>query len=69
MRPEKVQQGQTENGLRYCILPKREFGEMGAAIVVKRGANHLFWKDGAGKEITFPRGTAHFIEHKLFQQE
>lgn len=69
MRLEKVQQGQTGNGLRYCILPKREFGEMGAAIVVKRGANHLFWKDGAGKEIAFPQGTAHFIEHKLFQQE
>lgn len=69
MKPEKVQQGQTGNGLRYCILPKREFGEMGAAIVVKRGANHLFWKDGEGKEITFPQGTAHFIEHKLFQQE
>lgn len=62
-------QGKTKNGLQYFILPQKEFGEKLAAIVIKRGANHLFWKGKRGEEITFPAGTAHFIEHKLFQQE
>ena len=35
----------------------------------RRGANHLFWKGRDGEKICFPQGTAHFIEHKLFQQE
>ena len=68
-KPEKNMQGKTKNGLQYYILPQRDFGDKMAAIVVKRGANHLFWKDKDGKELTFPQGTAHFIEHKLFQQE
>ena len=66
---EKNLQGKTKNGLQYYILPQKDFGEKMAAIMVKRGANHLFWKGEFGKEIAFPQGTAHFIEHKLFQQE
>ena len=68
-RNEKNEQGKTKNGLQYYIFPKKDFGEKMAAIVVKRGSNHLFWKGKNGEEITFPQGTAHFIEHKLFQQE
>ncbi len=68
-RNEKNQQGKTKNGLQYYIFPQKEFGEKMAAIVVKCGANHLFWKKKDGENITFPQGTAHFIEHKLFQQE
>lgn len=64
-----VTEGTTKNGLRYTILSQKEFGEKMAAVVVKRGANHLLWKEKNGNDITFPRGTAHFIEHKLFQQE
>ena len=68
-RNEKNQQRKTKNGLQYYVFPMKDFGEKMAAIVVKRGANHLFWKGKNGESITFPRGTAHFIEHKLFQQE
>ena len=68
-RNEKEQQGKTGNGLQYYIFPRKEFGEKMAAIVVKRGANHIFWKGKDGETMTFPQGTAHFIEHKLFQQE
>jgi len=69
MKTEKNLQGKTKNGLQYHILPRKDFGEKAAAVVVKRGANHLFWKGKNGEEITFPQGIAHFIEHKLFQQE
>lgn len=68
-RNEKNQQGKTKNGLQYYIFPMKDFREKMAAIVVKRGSNHLFWKGKNGEEITFPQGTAHFIEHKLFQQQ
>ena len=68
-RNEKNRQGKTKNGLQYYIFPQKEFGEKVAAIVVKRGSNHLFWKGKEGEELTFPQGIAHFIEHKLFQQE
>ena len=66
---EKNLQGKTKNGLQYYILPQNDFGDKMAAIVVKRGANYLFWKGKNGEEIVLPQGTAHFIEHKLFQQE
>ena len=68
-KTEKSLQGKTRNGLQYYILPQKGFGEKMAAVVVKRGGNHLFWKGKDGEDITFPQGTAHFIEHKLFQQE
>lgn len=69
VRGEKSLRGKTENGLQYHIISQKGFGEKMAAIVVKRGANHLFWKGKAGEDILFPEGTTHFIEHKLFQQE
>ena len=69
MRNEKYLQGKTKNGLQYYILPQKDFKDKMAAVVVKRGGNHIFWKDKYGEDITFPAGTAHFIEHKLFQQE
>ena len=69
MRIEKTEQGKTKNGLRYYLFPREGFGEQMAAVLVQRGANHLFWKGKGGEEIRFPQGTAHFIEHKLFQQE
>lgn len=68
MRIEKTEQGKTKNGLRYYLFPRTGFGEQIAAVLVQRGANHLFWKGRDGEKICFPQGTAHFIEHKLFQQ-
>lgn len=65
----KAAEGKTKNGLRYYILPTPGFQEKMAAVVVKAGANHVDWLDAEGRKKTFPNGTAHFIEHKLFQQE
>ena len=66
MEMSKEVQGKTKSGLRYYILPMEGFQEKMAAVVVKAGANHIFWRDTEGTERTFPKGTAHFIEHKLF---
>lgn len=62
-------EGRTKQGLRYLLLPQEAFAEQMAAILVKRGANALFWQTAEGKEVEFPQGTAHFIEHKLFRQK
>ncbi len=62
-------EGRSKNGLRYYILPQGIFEEKMAAVLVKRGANALDWEDAQGRRLSFPQGTAHFIEHKLFQQK
>ena len=49
MGREKSLHGKTKNGLHYFLYPQKEFGEKMAAVVVKRGANHIFWKT---KEVT-----------------
>ena len=67
-RNEKNEQGKTKNGLQYYIFPKKDFGEKMAAIVVKRGSNHLFWKGKNGEEITFPQGTAHLLNISCFSR-
>lgn len=69
LKNEKPQAGRTKNGLQYYLLPQRDFGEKTAAIVIKRGANHIFWREKDGSQTAFPLGTAHFMEHTLFQQE
>ncbi len=69
MQIEKTERGRTKNGLRCYLLQKKDFGEKMAAILIQRGANHIFWRGRDGEEIRFPEGTAHFIEHRLFQQE
>ena len=48
MRIEKTEQGKTKNGLRYYLFPRTGFGEQMAAVLVQRGANHLFWKGREG---------------------
>ena len=54
MRIEKTEQGKTKNGLRYYLFPRTGFGEQMAAVLVQRGANHLFWKGRDGEKICFP---------------
>ena len=53
----------------YCyILPCRNDSLNCAAVVVNAGSaeNHAFVN---GEKITFPTGTAHFLEHKMFEKE
>lgn len=57
------------SGMQCVTYPKRGFGQKMAAIVVPYGANGLLWrKKGSVRAEQFPKGIAHFIEHKLFAQ-
>lgn len=56
------------SGMKCYIMPKKEYGEKIAALCVSFGAKDISYTID-GKEETMPLGTAHFMEHKLFQQK
>ncbi len=58
---EKMYCGKTKSGMRYFILPKKGFNFKSAAVVVNYGSKDIFRGS--------PLGTAHFIEHRLFENE
>ena len=56
------------SGLRILICPKEGFGSSYAIIGTSFGSiNSSFISNG--KRITVPDGTAHYLEHKLFESE
>lgn len=59
----------TSAGMECYCLPMPAFGEKMAAVVVGAGSNFLSCEDEKGEALEFPRGTAHFIEHRLFRQK
>ncbi|MDE6656369.1 MAG: insulinase family protein [Anaeroplasmataceae bacterium] len=57
---------QTTNGLKVCYVEKSKFQKSYVGIGLNYGSRDLnFFLDD--KEVTSKEGTAHFIEHKLFQ--
>lgn len=56
------------SGLTVKLCPKPDFGNAYAMISAKFGSdnNCFFTEEG---EVTLPDGTAHFLEHKLFQNK
>lgn len=56
------------SGMKCYIIPKKGYGEKMAAIVAGYGANDLCYQNIDGSQNTSPKSTAHFIEHKLFEQ-
>ncbi|MDE7385490.1 MAG: insulinase family protein, partial [Anaeroplasmataceae bacterium] len=57
---------QTKNGLRVCYVEKPNFHKSYVGIGLNYGSRDLkFYLEG--NAITSLEGTAHFIEHKLFQ--
>lgn len=55
------------NGLKVNILPKAGFHKTYAVLTTNFGSmDREFWLDGVN--ISIPAGTAHFLEHKLFEK-
>jgi predicted Zn-dependent peptidase len=65
---EEVWLATTPNGLPLRILPRPKFRETAAVITFQYGSTDLDFEIG-GKRITDPSGTAHYLEHKLFEDE
>jgi len=66
---ETLYHEQLENGLNVYVLPKKGFNKTYATFSTKYGSidNHFVNLDG--QTVKVPDGIAHFLEHKLFEEE
>ena len=65
---ESMQTRTLANGLRICYLPKEGFSKTFAILATDFGsvdASFTF----EGKRYDTPAGVAHFLEHKMFENE
>ncbi len=59
-----------ESGLPVVFLKKAGYNKKTAMFATDYGSiNNQFKVQGSGKELSVPDGIAHFLEHKLFEQE
>ncbi|MFI3307488.1 MAG: pitrilysin family protein [Mycoplasmatota bacterium] len=59
-----------ENGLELYVIPKNDINNVTATLVSKYGSNKIEFIPNNKKEyIKVPTGVAHFLEHKMFEQE
>ena len=65
---ETVLRGELENGMRLILVPKPGFSRVYAFLAVKYGGMDLRW-DKNGEIFCAPEGTAHFLEHKMFETD
>ncbi len=67
---ECVYQTTLQNGLKLYLIPKADFNESYAIISTKFGSvDTRFTVDGVEEIKEFPAGIAHFLEHKLFEDQ
>lgn len=67
---EEIYHEVLENGLDVYLYKKEGFAKKGAYFVTKYGsATNDFKPIGEDKIVSFPKGIAHFLEHKLFESE
>lgn len=67
---ERQYQFQHSSGLTVVFVPKPGFQERYAMFTVKYGSSDLFFqKETDGTIWEAPMGIAHFLEHKLFEQQ
>ena len=67
---EKIYTEKLDNGLQVIIIPKKGGTKKYAAYATHFGSiNYKFKVEGQEEVVTVPDGVAHFLEHKLFEQE
>ena len=65
---ESMQMTVLDNGLRVCYIPKKEFSKTFAMLATNFGSvDASFTMDGVRYDT--PAGVAHFLEHKMFEDE
>jgi predicted Zn-dependent peptidase len=65
---EEVWLGRTRHGLRLRLVPTDRFREAVGVVSVGYGSTDLSFTDDGGRH-TSPEGVAHYLEHKLFEDE
>ena len=66
---ETLYQAKLENGLTVSLLPKNDFNEVYGVVTVYVGSVDTEFTARDRKKKTYPKGIAHFLEHKLFERE
>ena len=66
---ETLYQAKLENGLTVSLLPKNDFNEVYGVVTVYVGSVDIEFTARDSKKKTYPKGIAHFLEHKLFERE
>lgn len=67
---EKLYIEKLENGLTIMIIPKKDIQKKYVIWGTKYGSNEsTFIVPGETEPIEVPKGVAHFLEHKMFEQE
>ena len=57
------------SGLTVYFMKKQEKAKKAAMIAAKFGSINYTFTAPDGRQVTVPNGTAHFLEHKLFENE
>ncbi|MBR3145400.1 MAG: insulinase family protein [Clostridia bacterium] len=58
-----------DNGLTLYVMEKPQFSSSYAMFGTKYGSIDMNFSDREGNRVDIPAGTAHFLEHKLFESE
>jgi predicted Zn-dependent peptidase len=67
---EKYIQYKHTSGMNVIVIPKRGHMQKRAEFVTEYGSlDNEFMLEGSDEKIIMPYGIAHFLEHKLFEQE
>lgn len=67
---EKLYVEKLENGLKVLIIPKKNTNKKYVIFGPRFGSiDNRFVMPGSGEEVFIPDGVAHFLEHKMFEQE
>ncbi len=67
---EKLYKEKLENGLTVMVIPKKGIEKKYMIWGTNYGSNDsVFFVPGESDQTTVPNGVAHFLEHKLFEQE
>lgn len=65
---EEVWLATTSHGLRLRVVPTERFQEAAAMVSFRYGSTDLGFVEGGGAHRS-PEGVAHYLEHKLFEDE
>lgn len=66
---ETLYQATLENGLTVTLLPKNDFNEVYGVVTVQIGSVDTEFTVRDGKRKIYPKGIAHFLEHKLLKEK
>ena len=66
---EKLYVGEHESGLKVYVFPKKDFNRKHAYFMTEYGSVFNSFVGGNGEIIKKPIGIAHFLEHKIFEED